>query len=277
MSSKANRNEKANERRALIEQQRKQQKAKERARTLAGSSLVVLVVIGLIAAVYFGTRKSAKEETPGPQTLPAAVSNGSPTTEKAATKVENKTGIDGVVAYDTGDYPDNGGSKDTALSHNHVDGPVVYSVTPPVGGDHNGTWMNAGVYTKAVPTERAVHDMEHGAIWITYRPDLPADQVKQLQDFVGKQSMIDEGSNSNRFMILSPWTDNKLSSPIVFSSWGYQLGVDSPTDARLQKFVDTFRHSKKYTPEYGSAADGVPVSIGGKPALYGSKLANPTG
>ena len=187
------------------------------------------------------------------------------------------TGISGVVAYDTAGWPTNSaGNTASALPHNHVNGPVVYSVVPPVGGDHNGTWMNAGVYTKPIPSERAVHNLEHGAVWITYRPNLPASQVKALQDFVGKQSLIDEGAyGKNRYMDLSPWTDNTLPSPIVISAWGYQLYVTSATDPRLQQFVNKFRHNQTYTPEFGAAVDGTPVSVGGRAAMYGDTLANP--
>ncbi|HET9966829.1 MAG TPA: DUF3105 domain-containing protein [Streptosporangiaceae bacterium] len=64
-----------------------------------------------------------------------------------------------------------------ALAHAHVARPVTYSGTPPVGGRHNATWMNCGIYDQPVPNERAVHNMEHGAIWITYQPSLPQAQV----------------------------------------------------------------------------------------------------
>jgi hypothetical protein len=46
------------------------------------------------------------------------------------------------------------------------------------------------------------------------------------------------------------------SSPIIITSWGYQLKVTSPTDPRLQQFVDTFRYSKTYSPEYGGECTG---------------------
>ena len=78
-------------------------------------------------------------------------------------------------------------------------------------------------------------------------------------------------------MDLSPWASNALPSPIVISSWGYQLRVSSPTDPRLQQFVDTFRHSQTYCPEYGSPADGIPVQTGGQPAINGSSKPNPAG
>ena len=86
-----------------------------------------------------------------------------------------------------------------------------------------------------------------------------------------------DGGRSNRFVDLSPWADNSLPSPIVISSWGYQLRVTSPTDPRLQQFVDTFRHSRTYSPEYGSPVDNVPVRAGGQPAINGSSEANPAG
>ena len=111
-------------------------------------------------------------------------------------------------------------------------------------------------------------------------PNLPATDVSKLVDLFNKQSMISEasdGGRSNRFMDLTPWTDNSLPSPIVISSWGYQLQVTSPTDPRLQQFVDTFRHSQTYSPEYGSPVDGVPVQTGGQPAINGSSKPNPVG
>ena len=44
-----------------------------------------------------------------------------------------------------------------------------------------------------------------------------------------------------------------------------------------QQFVDTFRNSKTYSPEYGSPVDGVPVQTGGQPSINGSSKANPAG
>jgi hypothetical protein len=154
---------------------------------------------------------------------------------------------------------------------------VKYALTPPAGGPHNPVWMNAGVYTQPIPSERAVHNLEHGAVWITYRPDLPQSQVDQLVALFKKQSMISEASDdgrSNRYMDVSPWASNALPAPIVISSWGYQLKVQQADDPRLQQFIDTFRHNQKYTPEYGAPVDGIPVATGGNPALNGSSKPN---
>jgi hypothetical protein len=160
---------------------------------------------------------------------------------------------------------------------------VVYAVIPPVGGPHAPIWMNAGVYTVPVPSERAVHDLEHGAVWITYDPTLSAADVATLTAFVARQSLIPESGTgqpagqSNRYVVMSPWASSTLPSPIVISAWGYQLRVTSPTDARLQQFVDTFRASATYSPEQGSPVDGVPIGTGGRAASNGGTVANPPG
>jgi hypothetical protein len=200
--------------------------------------------------------------------------------------VPDTSGIPGVLAWDTTGWPGDGGDHAGALEHQHVPGPVTYGITPPVGGPHNAIWMNAGVYTEPVPTERAVHNMEHGAVWITYDPQLPAADVAKLTAFVARQSLIAETgetaagaptSNSNRYVDLSPWATSTLPAPIVISAWGHQLRVTSASDPRLQKFVDVFRHSSVYSPEYGAAVDGIPIQTGGRPASSGSSQANPPG
>ena len=66
----------------------------------------------------------------------------------------------------------------------HVTGTVHYNRNPPAGGDHSATWLNCGVYAQPVPNENAVHDLEHGAVWITYRPNISSGGIQQLQQFV---------------------------------------------------------------------------------------------
>jgi hypothetical protein len=246
------------------------------------------------AAGRSGTSGSS-EESEGPMTAPPAGSStaaaapageippaavtGGPLLQQQPKTVKAPEPIEGLLAWDTSGY-DEATTPPGALEHNHVAEVVDYAVVPPVGGPHNGIWLNAGVYTVPVPSERAVHALEHGAVWVTYRPDLAAADVAALTAFAEKQQPIDEQSapgQSNRYVVVSPWADGTLPAPVVISAWGYQLRVDSATDPRLQTFVDTFRHSEKYSPEYGSPVDGVPVLTGGRPASAGSALPNPEG
>jgi len=190
------------------------------------------------------------------EVIPPGVT-GATTVQAAAHPVPNASGIPGVVEYVTTGWPQgsHNGPAAQALAHDHVTGPVTYSVTPPVGGQHNAAWMNCGIYDKPVPSERAVHNLEHGAVWITYRPSLPQSEVNQLRAFVRKQALVSSAEGApSRYMDLTPYPG--LSSPVVISSWGFQLKVSSPTDPRLQQFVNTFRASPKYSPEYGGAYTG---------------------
>lgn len=260
------------------------QLAEERRRkrfSMLALAIGAVLCIGLIGVAVLLQYRSSHSTT---QVIPAKPT-GTATAQKAATSAKDASGIDGVLAWDTGNYPGTATTESaTQLEHDHVTGPVTYTVVPPVGGPHSGTWLNAGIYTKPVPSENAVHDLEHGAVWITYRPTLAKADVATLAALVNKQSLIDEPKQAvgidgqkNRFMTMSPWADASLPAPIVFSAWGHQLRVDSATDPRLQKFIDVFRNSATYAPEHGSAVDGQPVTYGGRADSDGAVKANPAG
>ncbi len=287
VSSSVPKNVRAEQRRLKAAQLRKAEASRRRRRRIlwgSGGALAALVVAGVIVALAVQPHASGPSSASGldaaAQIIPSAPT-GAATTQQSPTTVPDTSGIDGALAWDTTGWPGDGSAHPGALEHDHVTGPVGYAVTPPVGGPHDPIWMNAGVYTKPVPTERAVHNLEHGAVWITYDPDLPAAQVRRLVALVGHQSLIPEtggvAGQANRYMDLSPWASNTLPSPIVISSWGHQLRVDKAGDPRLQRFIDTFRHNAAYSPEFGAAVDGVPVQTGGVPAAYGSAKPNPPG
>jgi hypothetical protein len=125
----------------------------------------------------------------------------------------------------------------------HVAGPIDYMESPPVGGPHNVVWQNCGVYDVAIHNEHAVHSLEHGAVWITYRPDLPPDQVQSLRN-----------TASDDFMLLSPYPG--LASPVVASAWNHQIRLDSAADSRLQPFIDQYKNNPATTPEFGAPCAG---------------------
>ena len=129
-------------------------------------------------------------------------------------------------------------------SRNHVADRVTYGQTPPVGGDHNPTWWDCGAYREPVVPEAAVHSLEHGAVWVTYAPDLPAAQVDQLEQ-LAKRS----------FVLVSPWPDAELPAPIVLSAWGAQLLVDELPSTDAEAFLQTFRQGRT-APEPGAPCTG---------------------
>ncbi|HUQ62607.1 MAG TPA: DUF3105 domain-containing protein [Acidimicrobiales bacterium] len=133
--------------------------------------------------------------------------------------------------------------KFTVPPYTHVPGPVQYPQTPPVGGSHGSIWQDCGFYSVPIVTEYGVHSMEHGAVWITYRPDLSKDQVETLKKL----------ATSKKYVLVSPWPG--LPASIVASAWGKQVQIESATDPRVNEFVTQFSQSKD-APEAGSACIG---------------------
>lgn len=138
--------------------------------------------------------------------------------------------ISGVVTYSN-------------LSRDHVTGSVTYPQKPPVGGPHNAVWQNCGIYSNPVQNEHAVHDLEHGAVWITYQPALNASAIEQLRSLV----------RGHDHALLSPYSG--LPTPVVISAWGVQLQVQSASDPRLAQFLKKYEQGPQ-TPEPGAPCNG---------------------
>lgn len=124
------------------------------------------------------------------------------------------------------------------LSQNHIDTPVDYPQTPPVGGPHSQAWQDCQYYDTSIPNERGVHSLEHGAVWITYSPD-----TSEID-----RQVLGELAETGDHILVSQYEG--LPSPVVASAWGKQLLLQSVTDPELQQFVDVFQ-SGPQTPEPG--------------------------
>jgi hypothetical protein len=158
-------------------------------------------------------------------------------------------GVTAIVVNESG-KSDSAGSADLAgvksysgLTQNHVTTDVKYKQNPPVGGDHNPVWLNCGIYTSPVKNENAVHDLEHGAVWITYLPTLPAADIAKLTKVAKGQTYLD----------LSPYPG--LPAPVVVSAWGKQLVLTGASDPRLEAFIKKYKQGPQ-TPEPGAACTG---------------------
>ncbi len=130
------------------------------------------------------------------------------------------------------------------LARNHVEDRVDYDPIPPVGGDHAPVWQNCGFYPAPIVAEMGVHSLEHGAVWVTFRPDLAQDQVSSLRQLAQGQT----------FVLVSPWEDG-LPAPVVASTWGRQLALPSASDRRLEQFIRAFRQGPQ-SPEPGAPCTG---------------------
>ncbi|MFN8494050.1 MAG: DUF3105 domain-containing protein [Caldilineaceae bacterium] len=201
----------------LAQQARARRQTKQRW-LWVGGLLVLLVIVGafLLLRRNSATQTSTAQTNSAATNLPATDSNGE---IRSLQKFPNLTAGD------------------------HQIGQLSYPQTPPVGGPHNPAWQNCGIYDKPVANENAVHSLEHGAVWMTYRPDLPAAEVDKLRALIRGH---DHG-------LLSPYQN--LPAPIVISAWGLQLQVQSADDPRLPLFIKKYENGAQ-TPEPGATCSG---------------------
>ncbi len=192
------------DRAARLEQLKKEQAAQARRRYLIIAALVVPLVLVAGTLGVLGLRHRTSTTT--------------------------SSAIPGLVTY-------------SGLARDHVTGAVSYPQTPPAGGRHSAVWQNCGVYSTPVANENAVHSLEHGAMWITYRPDLPADQRALIKSAVAGQP----------YALVSPYAG--LPSTVVATVWGQQLELPSASDTRLKTFIDTFKSGLR-APEPGGECTG---------------------
>ncbi|MET3809067.1 DUF3105 domain-containing protein [Arthrobacter sp. UYEF3] len=143
---------------------------------------------------------------------------------------KDPTNIEGVISY-------------AGLSRNHVQTAVIYPQRPGVGGDHAPIWTNCGAYDRPILETLAVHSLEHGAVWISYQPGLPTDDIARLAQLATNQSHV----------LVSPFPGQ--SSRIEATAWGKQLSVTDPTDPRLTAFINAFQQGPQ-TPEPGETCSG---------------------
>jgi hypothetical protein len=115
------------------------------------------------------------------------------------------------------------------LSREHTWKHVDYKQNPPVGGPHAPIWQDCGFYYQPVHNEYAVHSMEHGAVWITYRPGISQDDLDMLHAL----------ADSKPYILVSPYPN--LPAPVVASAWGKQVRLSGVDDPRLAKFVQEYR------------------------------------
>ncbi len=133
------------------------------------------------------------------------------------------------------------------LPTTHVTDPVDYDVTPPAGGPHFAQWLECGAYGSPVQDENAVHDLEHGAVWITYDPALGDDDVATLEAALPQNG------------IMSPYVG--LPAPVVVTVWGTQLALTGADDPRLALFVERYDDGVTAPEPFASCAGGTASGV----------------
>jgi|GEM_PF-983862 hypothetical protein len=144
-------------------------------------------------------------------------------------------GIDGVQAF-------------RIESSEHTTADLQYSVNPAPGGPHHQVWANCGFYDEPVEEEHLVHDLEHGAVWLAYAPDLPEADVEVIRSLTSDHDKV----------VAAPFEDLADGEAVVATAWARQLRLDSVEDPRLERFVVQYQDGGQ-APEAGVTCRGTDV------------------
>jgi hypothetical protein len=182
--SKSNKNR---ERRAMVEQMRKEARAKERRRTLIVVSVCVIVALVITGTAVFTVIQNNREKDRLSQQKLADIGQAA----QAAGCTDIK-------------------EADASGQGQHTTAPVNYAVLPPAFGPHNPTPDQSGKHFYTADdrpeVEVLVHNLEHGWTIVWYDDSIAddADQVKLLQATADKLDA--EGDAFTGHVIIAPWT-----------------------------------------------------------------------
>lgn len=143
-------------------------------------------------------------------------------------------GIDGVLAY-------------RVTSADHTDRRVEYPVSPPPGGPHRPVWVNCGFHEEPFDDENLVHDLEHGAVWLAYSPDLDDADVEVIRELAADHKVV-----------AAPYPNLSDGEAVVATAWARQLRLDAVDDPRLEQFVVQYEDGSQ-APEAGVTCTGSPL------------------
>ncbi len=154
---------------------------------------------------------------------------GYATTKK--TPVEKRTGTE---------QPDKGRSHLRPTDVVNYGGPE-----PPTSGSH-GEPVNKGVYTRELPDRNIIHNLEHGYVYISYRPDIPKKEVDEMTALFF--APFSDKNFAPTKIIMAPRTAD--ASPIIMSSWRRSLKLDK---FDKQTMIDYYKTNVSKSPEpFGS-------------------------
>ena len=187
------------ERRKKIKMLRRQrEKQTSRFRKIRNIGLVIVAVVALIGWYKFATKKTPE-------------------------KIEFEQKVETISLKDkVQEFPIEGREH---ISRRPV---VAYNTNPPTSGNHLAEAESWGVNDQEIEDKAAVHSLEHGGIWISYK-DVDEETVKALNEL---------GRENPQSVVVSPRAAND--TPIAVVSWGRMMKLDKLDKALIQKYIETY-------------------------------------
>ncbi|HYE22709.1 MAG TPA: DUF3105 domain-containing protein, partial [Verrucomicrobiae bacterium] len=103
-----------------------------------------------------------------------------------------------------------------------------YNSNPPTSGWHWPQPARCLAYTDTQADEKLIHNLEHGGIWISYKPDVDQQTKDSLNDFVRRYANV----------LVEPRAAND--SNIAVAAWGRLLKLERYEESRIIEFIEAY-------------------------------------
>lgn len=113
-----------------------------------------------------------------------------------------------------------------------------YNSNPPTSGPHYASPAPWGVYRDALPDGQLIHNLEHGGVWISYKPGISQDIAQKLEGFSKKY-----GSK----IIVTPRKENDTDIALTVWTRLEKFNAGEYSDERVDNFIRRLRN--KTAPE----------------------------
>lgn len=121
---------------------------------------------------------------------------------------------------------------DEGFQHVPEGTPGTYGHQPPTSGQHWPRWARWDFYTREVPPEIWVHNLEHGGTVILYRCDTPCpDLIQQLR---GLYDTFPKSKHGHVKLLITP--HQKLGTRLAILAWTWLDELDQFDRERLLRF-----------------------------------------
>lgn len=134
---------------------------------------------------------------------------------------------------------------DEGRSHVSEGTSVEYASNPPTSGNHWPVSLSDGIYDTEKPDQAIVHSMEHGRVWVSYKPSIPEQTKKALEELLKKYNgtVLTPRSANDTDIALAVW--NRLDT--------FDLNADGMfSEQRITDFINRWRNKgPEFIPGHG--------------------------
>lgn len=131
--------------------------------------------------------------------------------------------------------------EDKGQKHVAADAVTYGGPEPPTSGDHSLPlpWQ---AYDQPIPDVNIIHNLEHGGIYISYQPNLPAEQVSRIKALFTKPYSKPDFQPIKA--LIAPRSAND--APIIMSSWRRSMKLQTFDE---QKMIEYYLRNVGKAPE----------------------------